>query len=81
MFLPSGHVITEHGYHIRPKSKPKDTLEKGREATYYEQGDWNELAYIEAIIGQSDGTVSTVSTSPAVNIGKAISTTSLILKG
>ena len=30
---------------------------------------------------QSDGSVSTVSTSPAVNIGKAISTTSLILKG
>ena len=30
---------------------------------------------------QADGTVSTVSTSPAVNIGKAISTTSLILKG
>jgi len=30
---------------------------------------------------QSDGTVSTVSTSPAVNIGKAISATSLILKG
>jgi len=30
---------------------------------------------------QSDGKVSTVSTSPAVNIGKAISTTSLILKG
>ena len=30
---------------------------------------------------QADGTVSTVSTSPAVNIGKAISATSLILKG
>lgn len=30
---------------------------------------------------QGDGTVSTVSTSPAVNIGKAISATSLILKG
>ena len=30
---------------------------------------------------QSDGTVPTVSTSPAVNIGKAISATSLILKG
>ena len=30
---------------------------------------------------QSDGSVSTVSTSPAVNIGKAISATSLILKG
>mgnify|MGYP003628459736 FL=1 len=30
---------------------------------------------------QANGTVSTVSTSPAVNIGKAISATSLILKG
>jgi len=30
---------------------------------------------------QSDGTVSTVSTSPAVNAGKAISATSLLLKG
>ena len=30
---------------------------------------------------QADGSVSTVSTSPAVNIGKAISATSLILKG
>ena len=30
---------------------------------------------------QADGTVSTVSTSPAVHIGKAISATSLILKG
>ena len=30
---------------------------------------------------QSDGTVSTVSTSPAVNVGKAISATSLLLKG
>jgi hypothetical protein len=30
---------------------------------------------------QADGTISTVSTSPAVNIGKALSATTILLKG
>jgi hypothetical protein len=58
MFLPSGHVISDEGYHFRPERGPKDTLKSGRDKTHHAQGDWNESAYIGAWIGQSDGTVS-----------------------
>jgi hypothetical protein len=58
MFLPSGHVINGYGHHTKPRRKTKDILDKGRDKTYHAEGDWNEEAYTETIIGQSDGTVS-----------------------